>query len=95
MQRAEEVEPDALLFKPVSRSVLLDAIARALHKQRGDEPRHERRTPTAWESLRGLRVLVVEDNEINQRVAREILEDAGLRVELASSGADVAGLFDQ
>jgi len=36
--------------------------------------------------LRGARVLVVEDNELNQQVAREILEEAEVSVDLACHG---------
>ncbi len=36
--------------------------------------------------LQGLRLLVVEDNRINQQVARELLEDEGARVEVAGNG---------
>ena len=38
-------------------------------------------------SIRGIRVLVVEDNPINQQVAREMLESAGAVVEIADDGA--------
>ena len=34
----------------------------------------------------GVRVLLAEDNQINQQVAREILEQAGITVELAANG---------
>jgi two-component system, sensor histidine kinase and response regulator len=37
-------------------------------------------------ALAGARILLVEDNDINQQVARETLEDAGLRVDVASDG---------
>ncbi|WP_371324214.1 cache domain-containing protein [Dechloromonas sp. ZY10] len=44
----------------------------------------------------GCRVLLVEDEPINQEVARELLEMAGLRVELASDGAEaVARVRDE
>jgi two-component system, sensor histidine kinase and response regulator len=36
--------------------------------------------------LRGRRVLLVEDNDLNQQVARELLEDAGLAVDVAGNG---------
>lgn len=36
--------------------------------------------------LRGVRVLVVDDNALNRRLAREILEDIGIAVELAENG---------
>jgi PAS domain S-box-containing protein len=41
---------------------------------------------TALRSLRGLRVLVAEDNVINQEVARELLEAAGMTVVIADNG---------
>jgi two-component system sensor histidine kinase/response regulator len=39
-----------------------------------------------FEAARGARILVVEDNDINQIVAREILQDAGFAVEVADNG---------
>ncbi|CAN5146312.1 hypothetical protein BH11PSE9_BH11PSE9_18570 [soil metagenome] len=38
--------------------------------------------------LRGLRILLVEDNEINQELASELLGDAGIVVELANNGRE-------
>ena len=35
---------------------------------------------------RGQRILLVEDNRVNQEVARELLQDCGLRVEVANDG---------
>jgi CheY-like chemotaxis protein len=40
------------------------------------------------ENIKGARVLLVEDNEINQQVAREILEGAGLNVAIANNGRE-------
>jgi CheY-like chemotaxis protein len=40
------------------------------------------------EHIRGACVLLVEDNEINQQVAREIIEGAGLNVDLATNGQE-------
>jgi CheY-like chemotaxis protein len=94
MHKAAEVAPDAFLFKPVSRSVLIDAIVRALRLPEAPHKREARAAPR-WEELRGQRVLVVEDNEINQRVAREILEDAGLVVEMAASGFEALEVLRQ
>ena len=42
----------------------------------------------ALEHIQGARVLLVEDNEINQQVAKEILEGAGLKVALANNGQE-------
>ena len=39
-------------------------------------------------TIHGARVLLVEDNEINQQVALEILQEAGLTVEVAGNGRE-------
>lgn len=39
-----------------------------------------------WQHLRGLRVLLVEDNLINQQIAAELMMDAGIDVALAENG---------
>ena len=49
-----------------------------------DESPHA--TAVAPGHLRGLRILLAEDNEINQQVAREILQSAGIEVEIAANG---------
>jgi PAS domain S-box-containing protein len=41
---------------------------------------------SALQQIRGARVLVVEDNRINRMVAREVLEGAGMLVEMAENG---------
>ena len=44
-------------------------------------------SPEALQRLQGVRVLLVEDNPINQEVARELLHQMGVRVGIASHGA--------
>ena len=39
-----------------------------------------------WDRVRGARVLVVEDNEINQEIARSLLEECGVLVDVAENG---------
>mgnify|MGYP003334262514 FL=1 len=43
-------------------------------------------------NLRGLRVLVVEDNVVNQFVATEVLGELGLQVEIAGSGREAISM---
>lgn len=43
---------------------------------------------------RGARVLLVEDNLVNQEVARELLDEAGMRVEVAANGAEALRLLE-
>ncbi|MBO1271703.1 PAS domain S-box protein [Shewanella sp. 4t3-1-2LB] len=74
--------------KPVSASRLLDSIMLALGKG-GSLP--VKRRPSTLDSkllqqLRGKRVLLVEDNEMNQEVASEFLAQVGIVVTLAENG---------
>ena len=48
----------------------------------------EAAAPEAVPSLQGLRVLLVEDDPLNQQVARETLEEAGAAVTLAETGLE-------
>jgi CheY-like chemotaxis protein len=77
---------DSLLVKPVSPSVLFDHMMRVL----GREAFQTRPGPAIdamnLNALRGARVLLVEDNEINREVASEMLQDAGIRVTTAEHG---------
>jgi PAS domain S-box-containing protein len=61
------------------------ASAAAAEGARADGPR-ESFLSTPPLRLRGARVLVVEDNAINQQVARELLEGAGVHVSIADTG---------
>ncbi|MFS2135598.1 response regulator [Duganella sp. Dugasp56] len=80
---------DAMLNKPVSSSTLLDSISTVFGKDLSSCRRTRRRADymAAEESVRGAYLLLVEDNEVNQEVAQQILSDAGIRVDIASNGA--------
>ena len=81
--------PPVLLTKPVTASSLLSAIGEALGHVDRPAPTAERRrqsTQDAMRQLAGARVLVAEDNELNQELAAALLEDAGLHVTLAANG---------
>ena len=76
-----------LVFKPMSPADLSTAILRALAPA---PPLDEAMPPTASGStpLTGCRVLLVEDNKLNQQVARELLEQEGAQVRVANDGLD-------
>jgi two-component system sensor histidine kinase/response regulator len=88
-----------LLIKPVNCSVLFDATMTALGGHLGaqaPEPAQPADTvDQALGALRGARILLVEDNDINQQVARELLEDAGFVVDVADNGAVALELADR
>jgi CheY-like chemotaxis protein/HPt (histidine-containing phosphotransfer) domain-containing protein len=83
-RRAEEAGIDAVLHKPVSPSTLHDALLSVLSpaERRARSAANVQRTRFAP----GKKVLLVEDNEINREVARELLTLAGLEVVEAVNG---------
>jgi two-component system, sensor histidine kinase and response regulator len=89
--QAEAAGLDGFLIKPVSPSVMFDTIMQAMAKDAPRELRPVDRKEQALTMLKGLEgalVLLVEDNEINQQVAMEILADAGVIVSLANNGQE-------
>jgi PAS domain S-box-containing protein len=91
LRRAQQAGVQHLLLKPVTAPVLFDTMVRVLGPA-GAAPvpalagRHTQ-TLDALEPLRGARILLVEDNELNQQVASELLREAGFVVDLAVDGA--------
>ncbi len=90
-----------VLTKPVMPSGLLDAVTTLLHAAPGGQGVPDDSSTPDHLVLMGVSVLVVEDNAINQMVARRILETAGATVATASSGMEAVdklaaapGVFD-
>ncbi|MFZ6046981.1 CHASE domain-containing protein [Pseudomonas sp. CR3202] len=79
---------DAVLIKPVTSSnlfdTLLEALATRTELQIGDLP--ESGSTGSAKPLQGVHLLLVEDNALNQAVARGMLEHAGATVEVADNG---------
>ncbi|MYM96045.1 response regulator [Rugamonas sp. FT81W] len=89
MEEARGIAIDAMLNKPVSSSTLLDSISTVFGKDlsRCRSTRRRADYMAAEEAMRGAYLLLVEDNEVNQEVAQQILSDAGIRVDIAVNGA--------
>ena len=89
---ADDLDLAGLLLKPVSASLLMDTIVSVLTGRNRQAEQAERRhaapdtPPARIASVKGLRVLLAEDNEINQQVARELLENMGVEVDLVADG---------
>ena len=91
MLQTEEVGLEGLLLKPINPSILFDTIMQAFGEAVPEISRVAQRKEQkakASENIRGARVLLVEDNEINQQVAMEILQGAGLNVTIANNGQE-------
>jgi two-component system sensor histidine kinase/response regulator len=90
LKEAENVGIQNVLVKPVNPSILFDTTMDVLGRraQRSvEDGQAGTGTDQRMQALRGARILLVEDNDINQQVARELLESAGLVVEVADNGA--------
>jgi two-component system sensor histidine kinase/response regulator len=96
MQDADQAI-EGTLVKPITRSQLFDAIMQVFgHKALAITKSAKNRISTEMlEKLSGKEVLLVEDNEINQLVAREILQQMGLRVSLAANGQQAVEMAEQ
>ena len=86
----------AVLVKPVNPAQLLDAVLVGLGLAAPARPpvAVSASLSEAAQRIAGAHVLVVDDNVINQQVAREVLLRAGVHVELAGSGAEALHLVD-
>jgi PAS domain S-box-containing protein len=81
--RAENAMLDGFLFKPVLPEVLLDLLI-GIFANRPYEPSHPEQASSAY--FRDLNILLVEDNDINQMIATELLHAVGVTVEVANNG---------
>ncbi|MGB1109444.1 MAG: response regulator, partial [Gammaproteobacteria bacterium] len=82
---------DAILSKPVTQSALFDAIVAAYTgKARISAAEQQRKTDIslAADKLRGARILLVEDNAVNQELAQELLSRNGMMVSVANNGQE-------
>ncbi len=77
------------LSKPVSATLLMDVSLRAICAQPSSNPAHQQVLVAGPDlsSISGASILLVEDNELNQEVALGLLNEAGMKVDIAGNGA--------
>ncbi|MBI2421313.1 MAG: response regulator [Candidatus Hydrogenedentes bacterium] len=93
MENARRAGVSDFLIKPVRDTMLWEATARAFGLGPARVPlpheRVQRQEPAATlDSIRGARILLVEDNEMNRELAVTILEKAGFSVRVATTGRE-------
>ena len=93
--RSQELGVDAHLTKPVSEAELFEAISGVLgaspSKSESPEPIRQQTVPKATK----LRVLLAEDNAVNQKIACRFLEKEGHHVTLASDGRQALAAIER
>ena len=96
--RCQELEVSAYLLKPIRQSELREAIALVLgaKEHKGAIPLitryslHDAREPSS-----SLRILLAEDNLVNQRLATRLLEKRGHIVAVAANGREAVTAFEK
>ena len=87
--RCRELGIDLYLTKPISQSELRDAISKALGKSSSlDKLAFATNRQVAPSDKRSLRILVAEDNVVNQRLAIRLLEKQGHSTVVACNGLE-------
>ena len=76
---------DAVLSKPVTPYSLYEAVAVALEKRAGNDAQDSTGSP---HRLAGIRLLVVDDSEVNLEIAQLIFEGEGAQVSTANNGQE-------
>jgi PAS domain S-box-containing protein len=91
--RCRELGISDYLSKPIKQSELFDAIATAMAEHGRKCERYESASAFIHDSGRSLRVLLAEDNPVNQTLAMRILERLGHKVQVANNGKEVLERF--
>jgi PAS domain S-box-containing protein len=97
IREAESSGLDEILIKPVNASILFDSVLRILGGAQADDGHHQQ-APGIAENLAaivGAKILVVEDNALNQEVALGLLESEGFVVEIANNGKEAVEMVSQ
>ena len=81
--KARRLGINKCLAKPVIQSKLCDAVMGIFS---ADKDKPQATGPDASAEIKGIKILLVEDNEINQQVAQELLSQRGLEVDVAENG---------
>lgn len=83
--QAELAGVQAFLPKPVTPSNLWASLAKAFGSP-VPVPASDSKTGDPAKTLRGMRILLVEDNDLNQQIASELLQSVGITVTVAGNG---------
>jgi two-component system sensor histidine kinase/response regulator len=100
-QKCEKAGFDGFMAKPVRRKRLLQMIARVLGEAPADASEESRKHKmhtqyTVREAMKhSVRILLAEDNPVNQKLAIMMLGKAGYKVEVAGNGKEAVARFTE
>ena len=94
--QAGEAGIDGYLLKPITPSTLYDTLVALFGDvDRETDVTHITKSTAIPHDASGIRILLVEDNEMNQQVATELLECAGATVSIANHGAEAVRILTE
>ncbi|MGC9454238.1 MAG: response regulator [Phycisphaerae bacterium] len=93
--RCRSVGVSAYLTKPVKQSMMLDTVVTVMGSGDGESDHDLVTRHSLREDSRKLNVLLAEDNPVNQKLAKRLLEKRGHRVTLAENGRQVLERLEQ
>ena len=91
--KAAEIGIDNYLLKPISPSMLYDSLMDIFATAQEDKESRHLKEVTNTADATGIRILLVEDNEMNQQVATELLQSAGAIVTIANHGGEAVDIL--
>jgi len=93
-KRCQELNIGSYLMKPVTQSELLDSLSLMLRKENKKVKSKELVTRhTLRENNPPLKILLAEDNIINQKLVLRLLENNGHKLEIANNGIEALSYF--
>ncbi len=92
-EEAERLALEGFLLKPVTRSMIVDTLMKIFAHQEVGGTGVGRKEQDAAGQLAGARILLVEDNDINQQIAVELLEGAAATVKVANNGREALDIL--
>jgi two-component system sensor histidine kinase/response regulator len=90
-EEAERLNLDGFLVKPVTKSMIVDTLVNVFAEEGVGSAVAKESEYSA--KLRGARILLAEDNDINQQIAVELLEGAGATVKVANNGREAVDVL--
>ncbi len=95
VKRFQELGCVGYLLKPIRQLELRDAVRLALSQEKTPQPKIITRHTISEYACSQCRILLVEDNPVNQKVAVKILTKAGFSVDTASNGLEALKVMQE
>ncbi len=98
IEQGQDAGINHFLAKPITMSSLFDAIMDVFGRtemKRLPKKKGTYRTAVYMERIRGLRILVAEDNPTNQEIAQAVLEKVHIMVDIAANGREAVKMVQQ